>query len=322
MIRQLTQRLTNQLPVWARPENPGIRYTMGAQKLLTRRIFLQQLFAVVVIYVFAYVAFTLIQPEIGRSLSEQLISFIFWPTLILQVVLSIAVMMYTSGAIGNERRHATWDNLRATYDGVSVTLRAYWSAAVFYRQAGILSGIYLVRMLLLGALIFDLTAFRGDYLNYLTGGITPEVSSVAAIVLLALTMTASFILPITGLGFDAAFGLFISTFLRQRVFLGLTQIILAVIRVLVTVAAVMLMVWLVDTNSVISMPVGFGGLLAFGTFGDWGLRYLHAAFLGELWQMIDYGILIGLALLIVAFLQALLTDGLLKWSIHRAQRRE
>lgn len=320
----MIRRLTMQLPAWARPDHPVIRYVLGTQTRISWRSWLTQVFAAFLILVIAFFLSHYSQDNqgIGQSHSEKLMNFIFWPTILGQIALSVSALVYTSSAISSEKRRQNWDNLRATHSGAGLTLRAQWSAAVFYRLAGLLTAIYLVRLAVIGLLIYDLTAFKGEYLTYLIGSITPEIPIGVGILLLALTMTASFILPLTGLGLDAAFGLLVSTFITQRVFVAMFQVIFGLARFALAGGLIALMVWASDPLNAAS-EVGRGAVaVGMGAWGDWGLRYLHLAYTGELWATIPYSVFLGAALLVVGFVQALLTDGFLSLAIRRAEKRE
>lgn len=324
----MLQRLNMQLPEWARTDNPVMRYVIGARRAISPRAFLAQLVLVILVIGIYAVASGNLQGGIGQSFSARLMSIILVPTIALQLILGIGAMVMTSGVVGQEKRRQTWDNLRATEGGARLTLRAQWSAAVFYRLAGLLAGIYLVRLVALGALVVDLTAFRGEYLSYIIGGIEPQVTLAVGVIVLALTMTSAFILPLTGLGLDAAFGLLLSTFVQQRVFVAMAQIIVAGLRVGAAVLLFLAMQTildggtLVEPGSQITTLTSLGALTLFGGFADWGLQSLHLAVLDGMWALVPFGIFVGIAMLALAFVQALLTDLLLTWSVRRAERRE
>jgi uncharacterized membrane protein (DUF485 family) len=320
----MIRRLTTQLPDWARPDHPVIRYVLGTQMSISWRGWLTQLFAAALALAGAYI-FARFTPEglgEGASLSEQFMTAIYWPTVLLQVALSVSALVYTTSAISGERRRQNWDNLRATHSGAGLTLRAQWSAAVFYRLSGLLTAIYLVRLAAVALLVYDLTAFRGEYLNYLIGAVTPDVPIGVGIILLALLMTASFILPLTGLGLDAAVGLLISTFVNGRVFVAMAQILFGLARFALAAGLIGLMVWTGDPFNGASALGRGAAALGMGSFGDWGLRYLHLGYSGEIWAAVPYSLLLGAALLVISFVQAALTDLLLAWAVRRAERRE
>jgi hypothetical protein len=320
----MLQRLRTQLPEWSRPQHPAMRHVLGAPGRNTRRALVLQLVASLLLLIAAAViSGGLLSQNVARPVSEILMDALFLPTFVAQLVLSLFVIVYTSGVVGEEKRNQTWDTLRAAYNGVGLALRARWSAAIFYRLSGFVIALFIVRLILVGALVYDLTAFGGDYLALISGGgVVPQLPLPVVVVLLALSMSASFILPLTGLGLDASLGLLLSTFIHNRVFLVLAQVILGLARF----GLAALMVWMVSYNaSVTTMPstaAGWLSMVGYGAFGDWGLRYLNLAIYSEYWATVQYGIFAGAGLLVAAFGQALLADMLVGWAVKRGEARE
>jgi hypothetical protein len=320
----MLQRLTAQLPDWAQPNHPAMRHTLGLTSRPSRRTAILRLLVVVLLIVLAGVL--LIPTFIGvtatattQPLSEIVLNIVYWPTVVLQLALSALVIIYTSSVIGDEKRRQTWDTLRTTRNGVGLALRARWSAAIFYRMSGFLILLFVVRLVLVGLLLYDLTAFGGDYLAIISGPATPQLPVAIVVGLLALSITASFILPLTGVSLDAALGLLLSTFVQQRVFLVLTQVIVILARIALSFAMFAAMLYATD---IITMPSTFTGLLSmagFGAFGDWGLRYLNLAFYSDLWGMVQYSIFMGVGLIIAAFLQMGLAELIVLLAIRRGE---
>lgn len=325
----LMRRFADQFPVWMRPNHPMLRYSLGYtprrpasirySRIILSALLLGGLFAGG--YVVASDLFR--QNPFEQPFSQMLSNIIFWPVFALQVIMQVAVLILTINTIGDEKRRQNWDNVKATSHGVALALRARWSAVIFYRLRGLLALLVLVRLLLIGGILFDLTAFRGEYLNYLTGSIEPAIPLPVGVLLLALTMTASLLLPVTSLGFDAAFGLLVSTFVQQRTYTVLAQIALVVIRV--AVIGVLLFAFtqfrmnLLDTSDLIVWLM----LAAFAAVGDWGISFLYLGFYGaEVWATVPYGVFIGLALLVFVMVQAALTDALLALAIYLGERSD
>jgi hypothetical protein len=321
----MIRRLTTQLPPWARTSHPVLRYELGKQRQTTRtRRILNALVIVVglaVLYGGGYLLATNFgQQAAGQNLTEEVANIVFWPTLILQVFLRIGALTLTAGAVSEEKRRQTWDNLRATQSGAELALRTRW-AAVFYRLRLPLTIVTLVRIILIAGILYDLTAFQGRYLDLIINGVIPETPLFLAAILLALLMTASLLLPLTGLGFDAALGLLISTGAQQRTYSAILQILVVLIRV----ALVIGLVYAADQFRLGLLPVQDGLslvlMLAFAAIGDWGLAFLHLGFYGEIWATVPYGIFLGLGLLIFSMIQAALTDWILALAIRRAERK-
>jgi hypothetical protein len=327
MMRRLAVAV--RLPAWMQPDHPVLRYSLSSSPG-TSSVRIRYLRALVVVLALAgslgvgyLVASDLLREDpFQQPISQMLMGIVFWPVFILQVMLQVGVMLMTIATISEEKRRQTWDSLRATSMGPALALRARWSVAVFYRLRGVLGLLLLVRLVLIAGILFDLTAFRGEYLNYLIGGIVPGVSPAAGVLLLALMITASLILPVTAVGFDAALGLLASTLVQQRIYMVLLQFMLAGLR-LVLIGGLLFgvtqfRVGALEATDVIVWLL----LLTFAAIGDWGLSLLYLGYYGaEIWATVPYGIFIGPGLLLFVLAQAALTDAVLALAIYRAENR-
>jgi|FLYN01.1.fsa_nt_gi hypothetical protein len=325
----MIRRFTAQLPTWARSDHPVLRYELARiPRRITRRTRFLRAFGVVVLALVlilgGYLAATgLLQHPPGQNLTESAMAIVFWPTLALQVLLRVGAITMTANTVTEEIRRQTWDNLRATESGAALALRARW-ASVFYRLRPALTIVLLVRVVLIAGILYDLTAFQGRYLDLLVNGVVPESSPAVAALLLAFLMTASLLLPVTGLGFDAAVGLLFSTLVQQRTYSGLLQILLILLRVGLIVALTIGATRLINGElppEVMQNWTGWLLIAAFAALGDWGLAFLHLGFYGEIWATLPYGIFLGLALLIYAIIESGLTDWILALAIRQAERK-
>jgi hypothetical protein len=147
------------------------------------------------------------------------------------------------------------------------------------------------------------------------------VPLVAGVLLLSLLMTASLLLPITGVGLDAAVGLLMSTFVRQRTYSSLLQVLYLVIRIGLVVGLALAVTRFVNGTLQITDQAAWALVFGYGAIGDWGLAFLNLGFYGEIWATVPYGILLGLALLVFSMLQAVITDQILALAIRRAERK-
>ncbi|MFW5708589.1 MAG: hypothetical protein ACOCX5_00070 [Chloroflexota bacterium] len=325
----MMQRIIGQLPSWMRANHPMLRYLLerrggdtGSARL-TRALFFIVLGGLFLLIGYANASNLFDNNPFDLPFSQLLIELFFWPTLILQVGLQITVLLIGINTIGEEKRRQTWESLRTTTEGAALAIRTRWSAVVFYRMRGALAVLLLVRVILIAGLLFDLTAFQGEYLRNLTGSIVPDVSLPVSVLLLAMLMTASLLLPVTGFGFGTALGLLLSTFVHQRTYVVLTQVTLATLRIAVVAALVFAVeqfrVDSLGTADVITWVL----LFAFAIMGDWGLSFLHLGFYGaQVWVEVPYGILLGGAMMVFVLIQAVLTDVVLSLAIRRAERTE
>jgi hypothetical protein len=321
----MIRRLSAQLPIWARTTHPVLRYELGKVRPPSQRARFGRALVVVLVALLLggggyLIATGLLTHPAGTSLTETVNAIVFWPLLVIQFIARIAALTLTSNAVSDEVRRQNWDNLRATSLGAELALRARW-ASVFYRLRGILGIILLLRVILIFGILYDLTAFQGRYLDLLINGILPEVPLVAGVLLLSLLMTASLLLPITGVGFDAALGLLLSTLIRQRTYSALVQLLFILVRF--AIVAGLLLAVARFMNGEMQLPDSTAWLLVagFAALGDWGLAFLNLGVYGEIWATVPYGILLGLALLVFAMLQAIVTDQILVFAVRRAERK-
>ncbi len=323
----MRRRLAAALPAWARPDHPLLRYELARAERLTKRARLARgarlaliIFALLLGGVLAATDF-LRQPA-GLSLNESAAAVLYWPLLAAQVALHVAAIALTGGVISAARRRQTWDSLRATAGGAALALRTQW-ALVYYRLRGPLGALLLLRALLIGSALLDLTAFQGRYLDLLSSGITPPLPLVGAALLLACALAASLLLPLTSVGFDAALGLWAGAALQARVYIFLAQAGLVLARLALTVAlAAAARAFMAGSLFALPDPAAWALLLLYGAVGDQGLALLNLGLAGEIWAVVPYGILLGPALLLLALLQAAGSDWALARAIRRAERAD
>jgi hypothetical protein len=62
--------------------------------------------------------------------------------------------------------------------------------------------------------------------------------------------------------------------------------------------------------------------LTMSFLADWGLHHLHLSMLGMTWALIPYSVFLPIILLVLAIVQAMFSDGLLKWAERSAEHLE
>ncbi|MFO7321782.1 MAG: hypothetical protein DIU68_008630 [Chloroflexota bacterium] len=320
----MIRRMAGQLPAWARPEHPVLRYELGKSKRLSTRARLLRLAAMAIGVILLGVAGYLIATGLlthppGQSVTESIHAVMFWPLLAVQFLTGIAALTLTASTVADEIQRRNWDNLRSTALGAELALHARW-AATFYRLRYLLGAILLLRLVLVGGILYDLTAFQGRYLDLLMNGIAPELPLVAGVLLLSLLMTGALIAPVTAVGFDGALGLLLSVVVRQRTYSILLQVLATFIRLAITAGLLHAMTQFmrgalaIDGAASWLLAAGYGGL------ADWGLAFLDLGVYGELWVMVPFGIMLGLALLLFALFQAFLADQMIALAVRYSER--
>lgn len=343
----MLQRFYGQLPDFARPSNPLLRYTF----LRTREVKLGwRVFRIVAITVVVavLVLFGYELANIGSQAAvdtssanplDKVFLVLYWPLTLIQLLVRVFALGSTVGIITTETQRGTWDTLKVTTDGARLWMRTRW-ASIFYRLWVVLSVILALRIFFIGVSLVNLSYMQGRYLDLLLSGTLPfspsanisqSASTVIGIVVVAMMMTASLLAPFTAVAFDAALGMFIGTLSRGR-FTGLLgQLLLIIGRVLITcwalwVGAAALSMSIFATGAVAPLSDGSLGSWLGGFFGivegDLGLTLLHLDNVQHLWADIDYGVLIGVAVLGYVLLQAVLAVLLVRWAGRRAAKAE
>lgn len=318
--------LIGDLPDWAHPKNPLLRYQMMRSQPKTALIGRLRwlgwgLSVIVLVGAGYYIATNGLQVPAGENATQSIWQILVIPLIVIQVVMRVVALSIGANAIAEERRKQTWDNLRATENGAEMALRTRW-VAVLYRLRGWIGVLMLGRLVLAGAILYELTSFHGSYLDILAARSDPAVSVVVGIVLLAALLTAIFVLPITGLGVDVALGLLISTGLRNRALAGVLQVLAVVALAGTTFILVFTAFRLLDDLVALDGFSAWLILTSTAAFGDWGLSQAQLTQTGDLWMTVPHSIFIGAVLLAVALLQVLVIQGMLAVAIQIAERRE
>ena len=320
----MLRRLTPQLPEWARPDHPILRYEMSRNQGDKRRRnqFLLILLLGILLGSGGYLYATrFLQEPAGTSLTDSIWRILFFPTLFVQIVLNIAALLLGAHSVSEERRRQTWDNLRATEVGAELTLRTRW-VAVFYRLRGGILALLLVRVGLILGILYDLTAFRGDYLNMLTANIVPDVPIGVGVILLAISMTVGVLLPLTSIGLSAALGSIIAVVIKDRTYAATLQVILIALQLMIALGLLIATTQFVLGDLELNDALALLLIGSFNAFADWGLIWLQLGSAGAVWKSIPFSVLLGVGLLLFTMVQAMITDGVLGYAVRLSERRE
>ena len=320
----MLQRITGQLPSWARNDHPVTRYELGMVRVLPRRAQVLRaagiIFLGILLFAGGYaIATGFFRHPPGQNLTESAMAVLFWPTLVIQIFAQIAALALTVNTVAEHKRRQAWDNLRSTAGGVNLALRVRWGA-VYYRLRGLLAVVLAIRLLLILGILYDLTAFQGKYIDLLVNGITPDISPLVGALLLAFMMTASLLLPLTSLGLSAAIGLLFSVWIQQRTYSTMTLIVGVFLRTALAVLLLIAATQFVQGQLTIPDAAAWGMMGAYAGFSDWGLAFLNLGFFSEIWTSIPFGIFLGIALLFYAILQSAVTEWVLSQAVRLAER--
>ncbi len=331
-MSSMIERLVGQVPVWMRPTHPVMRAQIQAHNARRVKMTAQILSTIISLLTLLFIGYSSASDGFTRNpldlpISQMLFNGLLYPVFLVQIVMFGLVIMNTVGLIGNQERQQLWDTLRVTAHGAALTFRTRWSFLIFHRLRRLMLFVIGARVVLIGALLYDLTAFQGEYLRYLIGGSTPNISVFVGVILLATTITASLLLPFTALGFNAALGLLLATFVKQRTYVTLTQVTLISLRLFFATALLLSFSSLGSGSLQITSSfsgnmqtlIAWGFVFVFAAFGDWGISLLYLGFYAEqVWRDVPYGIFIGVGLMAYVLIQTVLTDLILSYAIRRA----
>lgn len=321
----MIKRLIGDIPDWAKRDNPLLRY-----ELLRREDNSGSALGRITLWVIGLTAFTLggyfyategLQRGLQMPYTLDIWRMLVFPLIAIQLIFRVAGLSLGVGAVTDERQRQTWDNLRATERGAELGLRTRW-VSVFYRLRGLAFTILLARLVLLGAILYELTSMQGGYLDLLTARAIPSVSMEVGVILLASFMTAFIIMPITATGVDIAIGLFVSTNIRNRALSALAQVLMIVFRVVTTVGLFWITWQLMNGESVLEGLPALGALGAGAILADWGLLLSQLSNAGEIWTQVPYAVFLGVVMLTFVVIQVAITSGLLMLSVQSAEVRE
>lgn len=326
----MQHRLYAQLPDWARPTHPILRYMLDhdSRRRTARQRWLIRLVALVVVggLVLSNAAILQDNPVMMREPTKyHLFTLMYFPLVMLQYFAMLFAMLLTTQAISAEVQRDTWESLKLTSHGAALVFRARW-AAVFYQLRWLLVLIIALRVIFAGTMIIDTMDERGYLLDLFTDGITPAVSVDAAILLLAVQITAALLAVPVLLGLYAAVGLLLAALVQNRAALN-------TLRVALVVGQFALLIIGLDNGSHVleadpfssglaemSMRTRWWKLFSLGVIGDQGLYGMDLYTTLRTWTDVHYGVLLGAAFFGALIVQILLTDGMIRLAAWRAAR--
>ena len=312
------------LPEWARFEHPLLQYEVSQFRAAGGRrglaIQLITLLALLGGSATLYAAAS-ISPASGVNLTSLIWQSLYYPTLVLQLLTAIMALALGASAVGGERRRKTWDNLRATEFGAGLALRARW-AGVLYRLRAPIILILVTRVMLIAGMLYDLTAFGGLYVQMLGAQARPPLPEWRLdLLLIALAVTVSLILPTLQIAAAAAFGILLSVAFRERIYTAVILMLVAATQLAFAAAGALAIAGLLQVDAPAVSAWSYALLLGFSAFGDWGLLLSQLGSLGEIWNRVPYGATISFCLLILVFAMSLATDGLMWLAARLSERR-
>lgn len=323
--RSMISRLRNLLPASARLHlgNPLLQYELAkAQGGAAGGNFALQLTALMLLLGVSAALYAAVF-GLGNTgnLTGLLWQSLYFPALTLQTITFIIALALGAASVDAERSRKTWDKLRATEAGASLALRARW-LGILYRLRAPIAVILLLRLLLALGILLELTAFGGHYAQMLSAEATPPLSDWRiGLLLIALSITLSLAQPLAMIASAAALGLFLSVTVVERVYGAVLQIALVALVAAIVTGASAGAADILQSRLIMSDAAQYLLVLAYSSYGDWGLLLAQLGSLGQVWGRVPAGVFISLGMAALLLLQALLADGLMSLAEGISERR-
>lgn len=301
----------SQLPVWGRPSHPIMRAILGSGEKRSWRSRIFQLFLLIGSSVFAVLLGYVIAQ--GASDEPTVREILYYPLIGAQTIALLLALALTANVIAFEKQKQTWDSLKLTTTGASLTLRARW-LSVYFRLWWLLVPITLGRLVYVGYLLNDLTEFQGRALDLYISGITPEISLDVAILLITAQMTGFVLLPFVAIGLGGAIGLLLAALTRSRSIAILGMLLLVGLRLAITVSGLIVGNTVINNEGLLpdvfemETTSAWTRILFVSAEGDMGLRLLRLDTLGQIWADVENSVYIGAAFLGLVLAQAVVAN--------------
>ncbi len=301
------------LPEWAQPDHPLLQYELAQARGSGSRVGLNLQLVLLSLLIggsaLLYSAATR-SPESAANLTSVFWRSIYYPTLILQVITMIMAFALGAAAVGGQRSRKTWDHLRVTEFGAGVALRARWVGILYRLRAPVLL-ILLIRLILVGGIVYDLTAFGGLYAAMLGAQATPPLPWRLDLLLIALAVMVIMLLPLAAIATVAALGILVSVAVKERVYAAVIQILVIAAQLVASLAGALAIAQTIARDAPGAEDWSYALFFGYNAFGDWGLLLAQLGSLGEIWHRVPYGSTIIAGLVVVLAALGAAADGMM-----------
>lgn len=324
MLNIITKIGYQQLPRWAHPDHPIMKNVMGHGRARGWRVLLMRFF----FWIGAIAAAIGLGYAIAnRNTQDPTVrEILYWPLVGGQILAMVIGVALTANVIAIERQKQTWDSLKLSLTGVSLTLRARW-ISVYFRLWWLLAAITIGRLVYIGFFLRDMAEFQGRALDLYISGIDPEISLDGAVLLLTALLTAFILQPFIEVGLAAAIGIIVAVFTHTRSVVILGLLLLIGLRLAISVSALLIGTTIFEASGGVTLDLyqmetsrAWYRLMLTSLEGDMGLKLMNLETLGQIWADVKNSVYIGGAMLVAVVVLGLIADGLVRFSAWRATK--
>lgn len=310
-------RLIGRLPVWLRRDQVAVRQEL-ARMMPAGSVGVRVLRTVVLLSVLLIGMMYLTQPNPDAGdvpLTQRVWGVLFGVSVILQALCSMGATLTL-----RESTDTLDDALKTTPQGLELWLRARWLGGIL-RVRTALFFLLVARMLMIGALLVEVTAMRGTYLELLSQlRVQPPIPPLVLMLLVALGMVVALLLPIAHVALDSAVGLWSSRVLGERTLRLSFQALWLAIRLGLMSGSL----WLMErvlAGELLLDTAATGSIFAFTAYlGDWGMTLLSLARSGDIWARVPYSVGVAVLALLLMLAQVAIADHIVLATVRRVER--
>lgn len=324
MLNMMSKFGYQQLPSWAHPQHPIMKNVMGHGRAQGWRVFLVRFLFWLLGMTVAVGLGYLIASRDNQDPSVR--DVLYWPLVAGQILAMVLGVALTANVVAIERQKQTWDSLKLSLTGVSLTLRARW-ISVYFRLWWLLAAITIGRLVYIGYFLQDMAAFQGRALDLYISGIDPEISLDGAVLLLTALLTAFILQPFIEVGLAAAIGIIVAVFTHTRSVVILGLLLLIGLRLAISISALLIGSSIFEASGGVTLDLyqmesvnAWYRLMLTSIEGDMGLKLMNLETLGQIWADVKNSVYIGGAMLLAVFVIGTIADVLVRFSAWRATK--
>ncbi len=256
------------------------------------------------------------QIALGDSATQAVWRLCFAASLILQLLCSAGAVLTL---VNGETQDAA---LRATPQGIGLWVRARWVGGLL-RVRSLLVFLYALRLVMLGTLLVELTAFRGQYLDLVAKlEIKPALETPVMVLVMALGVTVALLLPLASVSLDSAVGIWATHVFRERIFALSLQLGWFLMRLLTALGSL----WLLERALRFEILLPSDGIsvvyYASVMLGEWGASLANLTRSAVVWGLLPGSVIVVVLALGFLLLQVVLSETLLWATVKRVEKAD
>jgi hypothetical protein len=287
-----------------------MRYTPRLSSKRRWLLAIQLVLGITVLVVIGYlIATNFLRESGGDTLMQRVWNALYFPILVLQGAVLVLAFLEPTATL---ERMTLDETLKTTPSGIGLWVRAKWLGG-YLRVYRPLAWVVLARIILLLMLLLEVITMRGSYLDLVMQlQVEPSVPQPLGLIIMAFNLTGAFLLPLTSVGLDVALGMWVGHRAKERTLALVAQTCVLLVRLFVMLGTLWLMARVLNNELLIGDSGAGVVYIGYTIWGDAGLSLLNLTLSGEIWGRVPYSVLVSVVMVVVIFVQVVLTEWLLQ----------